>query len=434
LWDAGHAPLPVVVLGTNLANVISVTKNVSTQRIEVLVDGVNPDPANPTGYDPSDVAFIRIRGLRGNDLITVDPAVEVPTEIHGDGGNDTITGGSGPDTLDGGVGNDSLAGGAGDDSIFDRSGNDTLLGNADDDTLSGGRGNDSLQGGPGADLLLGLSGFDTLHGGDGDDVLLGGAHNDQLFGDAGSDLLFGETGHDTLSGGDDDDGLAGGPGNDQLNGDGGDDILSSASGRDTVSGGAGADIFGPTGRLGQRTDIDENEDVDIDVQVSTGSYTDPSLLGTRTDLSPGSPDISDATHVIGPVDYSAFGTGNPPSYGRHHSRFLRGGDHGAPVRPTGVYTSVLDDADVVHNLEHGHVWVSYNPTLIGAADLRMLRFVVSAFGSGHGIILSPRPANGAAIALVSWGHLLTLSNLNVGSVVDFILTNRGHAPEGFITP
>jgi hypothetical protein len=141
----------------------------------------------------------------------------------------------------------------------------------------------------------------------------------------------------------------------------------------------------------------------------------------------------DAHHATGPIDYSAYS--NPPSYGPHHSRIGLGNDPGAPIQPTGVYTTELDDADVVHNLEHGHVWLTYDPEQVSEDDVDKLRALVETFGGrGQGIILSPRSANDDPIAVVSWAHLQTFNSLDLVSISNFIITNRGHAPEGFLTP
>ena len=452
LLHAGHSLVEVV--GNNRGNIIDVTLNAATQHIEVRVDGVNPDLTHPDGYDAAEVVSIHIRGRGGNDTITVDAAIQAMSEIFGGSGNDTITGGSGSDVINGGRGHDSILGGEGNDSIVGLPGNDTLLGGDGDDTLDGGSGHDSIEGGSDDDSLLGARGLDTLNGGDGDDVLLGGSSNDQLFGGDGNDRLFGDSGHDTLiggaggdllrggpgndslSGGDGSDALEGDAGNDQLSGDDGDDFLRSGIGHDTLTGGAGSDVFGPTVSGGQRVDFDAGVDVEVFNTVIVGSFTDPTLLGPRTDLPAGAPDVNDRHHTAGPVDYAALGFTNPPTYGPHHFHPRNTGGHSssAPLQPTGVYTTPVPDEDVVHNLEHGHVWISYNPVLLSSADLAHLELLVSTFGLGHGIVLSPRPANTKAIALVSWAHLKTLDGFDLVAIREFIVTNRGHAPEGFITP
>lgn len=68
--------------------------------------------------------------------------------IHGNGGNDTITGSQKDDFL---------SGGAGDDIVRGASGRDLILGGSGDDVLSGGAGNDLIDGGAGYDTAVFLN-------------------------------------------------------------------------------------------------------------------------------------------------------------------------------------------------------------------------------------------------------------------------------------
>jgi Ca2+-binding RTX toxin-like protein len=191
--------------------------------VTVNINGVAYGPYTPTGK-------VLVFAGDGNDTVTVQSSVTRPAELHGEGGNDTLTGGAGSDLLDGG---------AGDDSLVAVSGNDTLLGGDGNDTLRGGGGNDSLVGGAGDDALYAGAGADTLRGGDGNDTLVAGGGTDSLVGDAGNDSLVGGSGNDTLLGGDGDDTLLGGDGNDSLDGGAGNDCLDGGTGNDTLVGGAG---------------------------------------------------------------------------------------------------------------------------------------------------------------------------------------------------
>ncbi len=172
--------------------------------------------------------------------------------------------------------------------------------------------------------------------------------------------------------------------------------------------------------------------------VTEGSFDDPGLLGTRTDLVAGAPAIT-AAHVNGDIDYTGYS--NPPTYGDHHGSDPDGTDSnpGITPRPTGIYTTEQPDEDLIHNLEHGHVWISYNPGLISANDRTALEQLVldgspNANGSGVGVILTPRAANDKMIALASWARLQTLDNFDPTAIRNFVESNRGKAPEGFITP
>ncbi len=107
------------------------------------------------------------------------------------------------------------------------------------------------------------------------------------------------------------------------------------------------------------------DEEDLFGPVTTGSFQDSGLLGTRTDLVSGAPAISQE-HVSTAVNYSTFS--NPPTYGPHHGPINDAQGNSITPRPTGVYTTEQPDEDLVHNLVHGHVWISYNATTISAAD------------------------------------------------------------------
>jgi hypothetical protein len=172
--------------------------------------------------------------------------------------------------------------------------------------------------------------------------------------------------------------------------------------------------------------------------VTPGSYEESGLMGIRTDLVSGAPPMT-RQHVDGDIDYTGYS--NPPTYGDHHGFDPDGTDvnPGITPRPTGVYTTEQPEEDLIHNLEHGHVWISYDPELISDEDLAALQKLVrdgspNENGSGVGVILTPRAANDQTIVLASWARLLTLDSYNAETIRSFVETNRGKAPEGFITP
>jgi VCBS repeat-containing protein len=172
--------------------------------------------------------------------------------------------------------------------------------------------------------------------------------------------------------------------------------------------------------------------------VTAGDFTAAGVLGIRTDLVAGAPAIT-ANHVNGDVDYSNHS--NPPTYGDHHGQDLQGTDVNPGITPrvTGIYTTEQPEEDLIHNLEHGHVWISYDPSLLSSADLAALQQLVrdgvgNANGQGAGVILTPRAANDTMIALASWARLQTLNRFDPDAIRNFVNTNRGKAPEGFLTP
>jgi len=136
------------------------------------------------------------------------------SDISGNSGNNTLTGGNGGDRIYGGAGNDVLNGQGGNDSLDGGSGNDILDGAAGNDDMDGGSGNDQLFGGTGNDDMDGGSGNDVLDGGTGNDEMEGGSGNDTLWGRAGNDWIDAGSGNDTADGNAGSDELDLGSGND----------------------------------------------------------------------------------------------------------------------------------------------------------------------------------------------------------------------------
>jgi hypothetical protein len=108
-------------------------------------------------------------------------------------------------------------------------------------------------------------------------------------------------------------------------------------------------------------------------------------------------------HVPGPVRYSV----TPPV----------GGDHNATWLNCGVYDKPVPNENATHNLEHGAVWITYQPSL-PASEVSQLRAfagkqtVLNPSGSGGSryIDRTPYPGLPAPIVASSWGFQLRLSS------------------------
>lgn len=107
---------------------------------------------------------------------------------------------------------------------------------------------------------------------------------------------------------------------------------------------------------------------------------------------------------------------NPPTSGPHYP---------TPAN-WGIYTETLPDEQIVHNLEHGGVWISYkdpsDKTLVAS-----LTALAKEYKSK--IILEPRPANDSPIALVAWQRLEKLEKFNEAAVREFIKAYKDRGPE-----
>lgn len=94
----------------------------------------------------------------------------------------------------------------------------------------------------------------------------------------------------------------------------------------------------------------------------------------------------------------------------------------------GVYKTELLDEQVVHNLEHGGIWISYKP---GIPD--EMRQKLEAFYEkwGRKIIVTPRAKNDSDIALAAWTRLDTLSVAEYSDdrIEKFIKAFRNKGPE-----
>lgn len=165
------------------------------------------------GQDGAD----QLDGGAGDDLLRGSDDAEAPVfdePIGGDGDGGIIVMAYMPEDLYGGDGDDVLEAPAGADRLGGGDGNDVLTAPSGD-----------LHGDSGNDVLTGGSADQELYGDDGEDHLDGGAGTDILDGGAGADDLEGGTDPDALQGGDDDDRLDGGPGADFFDAGSGDDDL-----------------------------------------------------------------------------------------------------------------------------------------------------------------------------------------------------------------
>jgi Protein of unknown function (DUF3105) len=109
------------------------------------------------------------------------------------------------------------------------------------------------------------------------------------------------------------------------------------------------------------------------------------------------------THVPGPVTYSVV----PPV----------GGDHNATWLNCGIYDKPVPSEYAVHNLEHGAVWITYQPSLPKSEVAGLRAFVErqSSLPSGgqrssRYLDLTPYPGLPAPVVATSWGFQLRLTS------------------------
>ncbi|MEP6998215.1 MAG: DUF3105 domain-containing protein [Betaproteobacteria bacterium] len=106
---------------------------------------------------------------------------------------------------------------------------------------------------------------------------------------------------------------------------------------------------------------------------------------------------------------------NPPTSGPHY------------VEPAswGIYQSELPDETLVHNLEHGGIWISYSD--IDPATKQRIEMLAKEHPNK--MIVTPRSEDDAKIVLASWRRLLKLERFDEDTVMSFIKANKNRSPE-----
>ncbi|MBI2063603.1 MAG: DUF3105 domain-containing protein [Candidatus Yanofskybacteria bacterium] len=106
-------------------------------------------------------------------------------------------------------------------------------------------------------------------------------------------------------------------------------------------------------------------------------------------------------HIDVGVTHPAYNS-NPPSGGWHY---------GAAAQ-TGIYDKELPDEQIIHNLEHGHIWFAYKPDL-ATEQIEALANIAKDYSSR--IIMTSRATNDSPIAVVAWEHVYKLDKLDQSS-------------------
>jgi hypothetical protein len=94
-----------------------------------------------------------------------------------------------------------------------------------------------------------------------------------------------------------------------------------------------------------------------------------------------------------------------------------------------VYPNAVRNENMVHALEHGTVWIAYNPDKIKGPDLDTLKLKVTG---KQNMMLSPYPGLDKPVSLQSWGHQLKLDSVTDPRIDEFISalrTNQYETPE-----
>jgi hypothetical protein len=125
-------------------------------------------------------------------------------------------------------------------------------------------------------------------------------------------------------------------------------------------------------------------------------------------------------HVAGPVKYAVL----PPVGGQHNGVWMN----------AGVYDKPVPLERVVHNLEHGVVWITYDSTLPQSDVDKLVAFVGKQSmideGNNENRFMDLTPWDDSLgklpskIVLSSWGYQLRLDSVDTSRMQDFVDTFR----------
>ncbi len=142
------------------------------------------------------------------------------------------------------------------------------------------------------------------------------------------------------------------------------------------------------------------------------SSSKSSAAGTSTTI-PGLPKgtsvfpETDHTHTTDSVTYDH----TPPA----------GGPHNPIWQNCGIYDQPIPNEHGTHSLEHGTVWITYQPSLPSSQVAQLRRLVTTHYdGSQRYLLLSPYPGLRTPVVASAWGAQLALSSPTDPRLVQFV--------------
>ena len=137
---------------------------------------------------------------------------------------------------------------------------------------------------------------------------------------------------------------------------------------------------------------------------------------------PPRPGVEQTDHGREHVNSQKYGGDQPPTSGAHAN----------PVT-WGVYDTEVRDDQTIHNMEHGGVYISYQPSLPKEQIKKLTSLLSEPFFDPKfqpkKIVLAPRAANKSPIELSSWRRSEPLTSYDQNKIEDYIVRNLGKSPE-----
>ena len=119
-------------------------------------------------------------------------------------------------------------------------------------------------------------------------------------------------------------------------------------------------------------------------------------------------------HVDGDIDYTNV---LPVSF----ADVPPGGQHNGVWQNCGIYDEPIRPENAIHSLEHGAVWITYNPSL-PEEQLETLREVIRQQRRNRGLammLLSPLEGQSSPIVLTAWRVQLRVDDASDERIVEF---------------
>lgn len=139
---------------------------------------------------------------------------------------------------------------------------------------------------------------------------------------------------------------------------------------------------------------------------------------------PARPGTEQSDHGGGHAENTEYGGDQPPTSGKHAS----------PVA-WGVYDTEIRDDQALHNLEHGGIYVSYQPDLPKEQIEKLKNLLFEPFSNPdfkpRKVIMAPRASNKSPIVLSSWQRSQELESYDEKAIEEYYLGNFGKSPEPF---
>lgn len=93
-----------------------------------------------------------------------------------------------------------------------------------------------------------------------------------------------------------------------------------------------------------------------------------------------------------------------------------GGEHYNIWQNCGIYAEPIQTGNAVHSMEHGALWITYQPDL----PSEQIDTLAELVRGQSFLLLSPYPGQRSAVVLTAWGFQLEVDSADDGRIEDFI--------------